>query len=198
MYVNVFFIHVGLPQWILGLVNVKRKGGHGGWRPNLCQAFAPSLQLYRLLPHEGSVIYKSEPGRRCVRASLIARALRTRVPFPPLCVFNSKRSCYFGFLPKSKNMKVRVNGDCKLPIGVDVCVCACVNVVVTKVALWLAGDLTRVSPCLYPMTASRGSSWPTGPLAQEQEGMGNWSMDSWAARKKVKLLLIFILENIIS
>ena len=67
-------------------------------------------------------------------------------------------SGYSSFLPQSKHMQtgVRLIGDSKLPVGVNVTMngCSCSS------ALRYAGDLSRMYPSSCPMWAGSGSSLP--------------------------------------
>lgn len=51
--------------------------------------------------------------------------------------------CLSGFLLQSKDMKVRLSGDCKLPVGVNVSISGCLSLCV-KISIILSRDFTKV------------------------------------------------------
>lgn len=69
----------------------------------------------------------------------------------------SCRACV-GFLPQSKDTQVRLIGNSKLPVGVNLSVNGCLILYVGCDVLWYAGDLSRVYRASRPVSAGIGSS----------------------------------------
>lgn len=72
-------------------------------------------------------------------------------------------------------------GYCKLSLDVNVSANGCLYA-----ALWIAGDSSRASPCLCPMTAEKGSSRPPWAWVQEQADTED---DKW---KKIRNLFNYV------
>ncbi len=64
------------------------------------------------------------------------------------------------FLPQSQDMQVRLIGDSKLPVGVNVSVNGCLSLYVSPVRNW---QLVQGEPRPCPMSAGIGSSAPASP-----------------------------------
>ncbi len=65
-----------------------------------------------------------------------------------------------GLLPRSKDMQVRLIGDSKSPVGVNVSVNGCLSLYVSPVMNW---RLVQDVPCPCPMSAGIGSSPHSDP-----------------------------------
>lgn len=133
--------------------------------PSFCHTCIRSVIWWQLAPNQGSDQTTEVSCAYQAPGAAAAALLSLLRPHSGVCNFSLCLRGFFppGFLPQSKDMQHRSTNDFELPVGQLVCL--------LFLALWYAGDLSRVYPASCPMSARIGCS-PRPPHCDHQRISG--------------------------